>query len=377
MPHAESIRELYEHLEKVAPDLEAMARQAEIDRRPSAELASLMKRARIPMSKVPRDAGGFEITPAEQVDYFARLAYLNPTAGWVAFNQSGAAGVAGAILPEAGLERVFAQDAPLFAAVSAPTGHCRKVEGGYRVTGRWGYASGIDIAEWVAALTLSDEPPGPRFVILERHQVQTQDNWHVAALKGTGSLDIVIEDEFVPDCLTASPFEQKRGGNQYFKLGLRSYVAGENLGFSLGVAQRFVHEITALARTKKRVLDPQTVGERGAFQQELGRTDAILRASRAYMMSELDWAFERAESTGEALSAVDQARVSAALAQTTEALIQAATRLFPYAGAGALHLDHPIQRTYRDLIGSGQHLVASNENLDAWGRALLEAEATA
>ena len=377
MAHAESTRDLYEHLERVAPDLEAMARQAEIDRRPSAELASLMKRARIPMSKVPRDVGGFEITPAEQVDYFARLAYLNPTAGWVAFNQSGAAGVAGAILPEAGLERVFAQDAPLFAAVSAPTGHCRKVEGGYRVTGRWGYASGIDIAEWVAALTLSDEPPGPRFVILERHQVQTQDNWHVAALKGTGSLDIVVEDEFVPDCLTASPFEQKRGGNQYFKLGLRSYVAGENLGFSLGVAQRFVHEITALARTKKRVLDPQTVGERGAFQQELGRTDAILRASRAYMMSELDWALERAESTGEALSAVDQARVSAALAQTTEALIQAATRLFPYAGAGALHLDHPIQRTYRDLIGSGQHLVASNENLDAWGRVLLEAEATA
>ncbi len=377
MAHAESTFELYEHLEKVAPDLEAMARQAEIDRRPSAELASLMKRARIPMSKVPRDAGGFEITPAEQVDYFARLAYLNPTAGWVAFNQSGAAGVAGAILPEAGLERVFAQDAPLFAAVSAPTGHCRKVEGGYRVTGRWGYASGIDIAEWVAALTLSDEPPGPRFVILERHQVQTQDNWHVAALKGTGSLDIVIEDEFVPDCLTASPFEQKRGGNQYFKLGLRSYVAGENLGFSLGVAQRFVHEITALARTKKRVLDPHTVGERGAFQQELGRTDAILRASRAYMMSELDWALERAESTGEALLADEQARVSAALSHATESLIQAATRLFPYAGAGALHLDHPIQRTYRDLIGSGQHLVASNENLDAWGRALLEADATA
>jgi len=377
MPHAESTRELYEHLEKVAPDLDALARQAEIDRRPSAELAALLKRARIPMAKAPLAVGGFEITPAQQVDYFARIAYLNPTAGWIAFNQNGAAGVAGATLPDAGVERVFAQDSPLFAAVSAPTGQCRKVEGGYRVTGRWGYASGVDIAEWVVVVALSDEPPGPRFLILEREQVQIEDNWHVAALKGTGSADISVEDEFVPDCLSASPFEQKRGGNQYFRLGLRSYVAGENLGFSLGVAQRMVHEITALARTKKRVLDPQTVGERGAFQQELGRTDAVLRASRAYMMSELDWALERAESTGEALSAVDQARVSAALAQTTESLIQAATRLFPYAGAGALHLDHPIQRTYRDLIGSGQHLVASNENLDAWGRALLEAESPA
>jgi len=377
MPHAESTRELYEHLEKVAPDLDALARQAEIDRRPSAELAALLKRARIPMAKAPLAVGGFEITPAQQVDYFARIAYLNPTAGWIAFNQNGAAGVAGATLPDAGVERVFAQDSPLFAAVSAPTGQCRKVEGGYRVTGRWGYASGVDIAEWVVVVALSDEPPGPRFLILEREQVQIEDNWHVAALKGTGSAAISVEDEFVPDCLSASPFEQKRGGNQYFRLGLRSYVAGENLGFSLGVAQRMVHEITALARTKKRVLDPQTVGERGAFQQELGRTDAVLRASRAYMMSELDWALERAESTGEALSVTEQARVSVALAQTTEALIQAATRLFPYAGAGALHLDHPIQRCYRDLIGSGQHLVASNENLDAWGRALLEAESPA
>jgi alkylation response protein AidB-like acyl-CoA dehydrogenase len=138
-----------------------------------------------------------------------------------------------------------------------------------------------------------------------------------------------------------------------------------------------VDEITRLARTKKRVLDPHTVGERGAFQQELGRTDATLRASRAYMMSELDRALELAEATGGPLAPREQARVSAALSYATEALVEAAGRLFPYAGAGALHLDHPIQRTYRDLIGSGQHLVATNENLDAWGRALLESEDTA
>jgi hypothetical protein len=47
-------------------------------------------------------------------------------------------------------------------------------------------------------------------------------------------------------------------------------------------------------------------------------------------------------------------------------------RLFPYAGAGALHLSSPIQRTLRDVIGSGQHVIATNETLDAWGKALME-----
>ena len=82
--------------------------------------------------------------------------------------------------------------------------------------------------------------------------------------------------------MTTVPFEQLRGGAQYGKLGYRGYVGGENVGFSLGVAQRMVEEVTQLALTKKRILDPHPVGDRGAFQMELGRTDAVLRAARAF-----------------------------------------------------------------------------------------------
>ncbi len=89
MPASANAHELYEALEKVAPDLEALARDAEIQRKPPEALGPLLKQARLPMAKVPREAGGYEISPAEQVDYFARIAYLNPTAGWVSFNQNG------------------------------------------------------------------------------------------------------------------------------------------------------------------------------------------------------------------------------------------------------------------------------------------------
>jgi len=371
MRDAPDSRELYEALKKTAPELEALSREAELQRRPPEALAALFKEARLPMAKVPRDVGGYELSPAAQVDFFARIAYLNPTAGWLAFNQCGAAGVLGATLPDAGLAAVFAEDSPLLAAVSAPTGRSTACAGGFRVSGRWAYASGVHIAEWIVLVTLCDEPAGPRFVVLPRADVELHDDWHVAALQGTGSVDVSAEDVFVPEELTGNPFEQRRGGAQYVKLGLRGYVGGENVGFSLGVARRMLDEIARLARDKKRVLDPHTVGERGAFQQELGRSDAVLRAARAYAVSEFDRAMEIAERSDAMLDEFETARLGAAIGWATEAIGQAATRLFPYAGAGVLHLDHPVQRCFRDLLGAGQHIIATNETLDQWGHALV------
>ena len=133
MSHPPYSRELHEALEKIAPELEALSRDAEVLRRAPEELAGLLKQARLPMAKVPREVGGYEITPAEQVDFFARISYLNPTAGWLSFNQNGSSGMLAATLPEAGLARLFASDSPLLAAVAAPAGQSRAVDGGYRV----------------------------------------------------------------------------------------------------------------------------------------------------------------------------------------------------------------------------------------------------
>ena len=372
MTQPASSPELYEALNKIAPELEALSREAEIERRPPEALAALLKKARLPMAKVPKAVGGYEIPPSEQVDYFARIAYLNPTAGWLSFNQNGAAGMAAATLPEAGVEQLFATDSPLFAAVSAPTGKSTRVDGGYRVSGRWSYASGVHVAEWVLLMTICSDPLGPVFAVLPRSEVELHDDWHVAALQGTGSVDVIVDDVFVAQEFTGSPFVQVRGGAQYLKIGYRGYVGGENVGFSLGVAQRLVDEIAQMAPTKRRVLAPNPLSERGAFQAELGRTDAALRAARAYAMTELDRAMDVVKQTDAALDETDVARLGAAVGFATESIVQAAMRLFPYAGAGALHLSNPIQRAFRDLVGSGQHIVATNETLEEWGQALLK-----
>ena len=90
------------------------------------------------------------------------------------------------------------------------------------------------------------------------------------------------------------------------------------------------------------------------------------------MERELERVMEVAESCEGQIPDGDRARVEGALAHATETAVQTATRLFPFAGASALHLSNPIQRAFRDLIGSGQHYAASNQQIEVWGKALLD-----
>ena len=148
-------------------------------------------------------------------------------------------------------------------------------------------------------------------------------------------------------------------------------MASENFGFSLGVARRLVDDIAALAKSKRRLMDSSTIGRRGAFQLELARADATVRATRAFMKSELERVIERVEEPGSTLNRAEAMRAEASLSWSTEMLVQMGAKLFPFAGAGALHLESPIQRSLRSLIGSGQHYAATSEKQDARGRQLV------
>jgi len=368
-----TVDEIYAVIDARADAFEAEALPCEQARRPTEALEALMREARIPMAKVPKAVGGCELSPMDQVDFFAKLAYVNPTASWIGFNYAGVAGLLGAVLSDEGVQALWGDGGcPLIAAVSKPGGPAKKVDGGWEISGHWQYASGVTCADYVFLFCFSDQPEGLRGALVPTDQVELVDDWHVAALKGTGSVDVKTEGLFVPDHLTATPFGQLRGGSMYTRLGLRGYIAGENVGFTLGVARRCIDEIAKLCRDKKRVLDPTTIGERGAFQHVLGRADMMLRAAHALAQSELEAAMTIANETQETIPPHAISRVDASVAKATDLAIQACHLVFPFAGAGALHESSPIQRAYRDAIGSGQHIIATNETLDLRGRAILE-----
>jgi len=202
-------------------ELDGTAEEAELLNAAPPALVDVMRELRVPLVKVPSEIGGDELPMASQLRYFEALSYANPTAGWTGFNHAGAAGICGAKLSDAGIEAVFGSDAvPFLGAVSAPSGTFSFVDGGIQLSGHYRYASGAAHAQWFfLAGVESAGDLSVRLAAVSADDVSLSDNWDVMALKGTGSVDVTLNEVFVPDHLLADPFASPLRGGPMYKLG--------------------------------------------------------------------------------------------------------------------------------------------------------------
>ena len=155
--------------------------------------------------KMPHVLGGAEADVVTQLDVLEAVSRIDPASGWCLMIGAASLGSLGAFLPDDSIEEIFVGGRPpKVAGAAAPSATATPVEGGYRVTGRWRFGSGVMHAEWVSAgaRVAADAPPGhPRQLrlIMPRHKVKVHDNWQVMGLRGTGSCDFSVDDLFVSD----------------------------------------------------------------------------------------------------------------------------------------------------------------------------------
>ena len=368
---ARSIEQLVAEISTLHAQFDATAAESEeLGDAPEA-LVDLMRQIRVPMIKAPLEVGGDRLLLADQCRYFTALSYSNPTAAWTGFNHAGAAAAAGSRLSDEGIDLLFGSDpSPFLAAVALPTGTFTRVDGGVLMNGTWNYASGVRHADW-AMLTAIEavEQPTVTLAVIRTADATVHGDWNVMALKGTGSVSITAKDVFVPTALTVDPMEPAKRGGAIYGLNYTIFVAGENLGFTFGVCNRFIDELVVYARGKSRGFDGR-LADRGAFQYELGRSSQQLQAVQAHALATLVTVDDAMEN-GNEFTSRDEAAVAAMTAYCTETAVSAISRLMSFAGAGALFNSSPLQRCFRDAQGSAQHLVASNQSLDRYGAVLL------
>ena len=368
---ARSIEQLVDEISALHSQFDATAAESEeLGDAPQA-LVDLMRQIRVPMIKAPLEVGGDRLLLADQCRYFTALSYSNPTAAWTGFNHAGAAAAAGSRLSDDGIDLLFGSDpSPFLAAVAIPTGTFTRVDGGVLMNGTWNYASGVRHADW-AMLTAIEavEQPSVTLAVIRTADATVHGDWNVMALKGTGSVSITAKDVFVPTALTVDPMEPAKRGGAIYGLNYTIFVAGENLGFTFGVCNRFIDELVVYARGKSRGFDGR-LADRGAFQYELGKSSQQLQAVQAHALATLATVDDAMEN-GKEFTARGEAAVAAMTAYCTETAVSAISRLMSFAGAGALFNSSPLQRCFRDAQGSAQHLVASNQSLDRYGAVLL------
>jgi alkylation response protein AidB-like acyl-CoA dehydrogenase len=365
--------------------------------------------------KTPAELGGTPLPPVEFSDVIEELAYIDTSTAWAAMIGAGCNGLAGGWLPEAGARRIFGPAAggasggpasarpggrplPVIAGQLAPRGTGTPAAGGYLVHGRWGFSSGIVHADWLIGAFKADGVAGPgarsadgasaadggsagtgfgRMIVFAIPKVEAEviDNWHVAGLQGTGSLDFSLDGTFVPAELTYELGSPAVRGGDLFRLGMPAFVSNEVPPLAIGLARRAIDDITELAAHTARFPGGPTVSERAVFHHELGRAEVRVRAARAVHREAMAAAYASAVA-GRAPSEEQQLAVTTASVYAVETCADVVGELFKFGGGRALALTNPMQRHLRNVLAARQHVALSEENYEAAGRYLLESAKT-
>ena len=208
--------------------------------------------------KLPMSLGGAEADPVTQIEVIEALAYIDASAGWCLMIGATAIGQPGAFAGDDAITNIFRDGrVPTAATSTALKGRAVPVDGGYILSGRWPFASGVRHAEWMTAGAGVQAAPNAEPIrltlVFPAEKGHIHDNWHVSGLEGSGSNDISVSDLFVPAAFTWDPsvWESKRGGAIY-RMGRPGFVANEHSGVALGIARRALDEIVARAQYEAR-----------------------------------------------------------------------------------------------------------------------------
>ena len=373
----EKHRLLMQAVEDVRPTLEAAAPEGEETATLPKASADALYESGLLRLKLPHALSGAEADLVTQLDVLEAVSEIEPSAGWCLMIGAASLGGVGAFLEDDAIEEIFAGGTPpRTAGVFAPFGTAVPTDGGYLLSGRWSFASGIRHSQWISAgaRVATDQPGYPAQIraTVRTSDVKIHDNWHVMGLRGTGSCDFSVENLFVPTSFAydVSLIEPLRGGGLY-RLGRPAFVTNEHSAFALGVARRALDAITEVGQSKTRgYVSVNPLSKRAVFQRMLSECDLKLRAARALNVEILERAWQVA-CYGQTPEPALQAEMRSLATYSTDVALDVATQAFRFAGGAALFDSSILQRCLRDLNAGAQHQMVSDAAYENHGQFIL------
>jgi len=322
---------------------------------------------------VPEAYGGPEVDPVTMVEAIEAVAHSDGAAGWCTMIASTTSSMA-SLLPEEAAREIYGDRTSITGGVFAPNGKgvATTVGGvdGFSVSGRWAWGSGTQHCRWVLGGALCDDGTF-RLCWFPQSEVTFHDTWYTTGMRGSGSLDYSVTDVFVPAARTIQPAVTRpvvRTPLSQFP-NFTLLAAGVS-AVGLGVARRALDELVDLAQGKKPQYSSKTLAQSGFTQIELARAEGKLRAARAFLVDELQSAWDSAvnghDVTVEARTGI---RLAATHAATAGA--EVADVAFTLAGGTAVYDTSLLGRCLRDSHVVTQHIQTAPKLNETIGKLLL------
>ncbi len=372
----DAVSRLKERIAALAPLVAAQREAMDRERRLTRPVFQAIAEAGLLRLWAPRAFGGWELSPPDFMAVVEAAAALDGSVGWVVGNGGGMSRAAG-YLPEAVARPWFARADAFVVATNGAIGEAVPVDGGYRVSGRWPFASGIHHASLVAPVCQVADGSGQGSVLLcyvPAEHAEIIDNWRVSGLRATGSCDYTLTNVFVPiehtHDLRQPPATQP--GLLYRWPAISAFsttVAVVPLGIARAALDTFERELALRARGGTAV----ALRDRELIQSEIGRAEVLHAAARALLLSAMNELTAALDEAGERLV---RARVMyrSACTHAAESAIRVAEMVSAAAGAVSIWEEHPLERQFRDIHAAAKHIAMSPNNYVLSGRICLGLE---
>jgi len=339
--------------EALAELIRSEAREAERLGRLTDATASAMMDAGLFSMLLPARLGGLDESRPGFFRAVEAIARADGSAGWCAsvcnaVNHSAYSG-----LPEAGRQELFGHGPVACWASLLPNATSTQAPGGYRVSTRGAFGSGSSVSRWVLVAAPIE---GHRFRAhyVPKHEALIDEAaWDVMGLRGTASIDYVVEDAFVPAHRAFEyPYSPPPDADGSSAVELIQLNALGLAAFASGVAQRAISELIACAKTVKRTAGQGVLADDNVVQFGIGELEGRMRAARSHVLA----LAERMEDCARRGRAFDAGLEAMQANQTlARACREAVIFAFDYAPTSAVYAKHPLQRCLRDIFTGLKH----------------------
>ncbi len=375
---------IIEETRVLADVLRARAEETERARRLAPDLIEALSEAGVWRMFIPKELGGSELDPITGVGVIEALAAGDGAAGWCAMIGAGNT-ILVAYLTEDAARAVMADgpDRPT-GGVFMPLGVAHEVNGGYRVSGRWPFASGCEHCDWLCGSSIITDHGGPRrlrngvpdapIMFFPATEVRVIDTWDACGLRGTGSHDIEVDDIFVPSGFVARFVGPRWPAGLLYRLPFKAVGGPLFAAVPIGIARGALDELIALAEGKTRWQTNGSLANSPAFQAQVARAEGELRSARSFLYETTEQTWSEALVTGE-VSARQGALMRLATVHATHAAANVVDAAYHAAGVASVYATSPLQRCFRDVHMVTQHVMANPAVLEPIGQVLLGQDA--
>jgi len=362
-----------------APEIRRRALEIETARRMPDDLARRMAAAGLFRILVPRLYGGAQVHPRAFFETLEATARADASVGWCLMIGTTTSLLAASIDPS-WAKTIYGDDPDVITCgVTAPVGRAIETDGGLEVSGQWPFGSGSQVSAWICGgcfiyrdgqPVIGEHGPQALLAFFPAGEVTIHDTWHTSGLCGTGSHHFEVDRAFVPEGRWAPLGGRPRIDEPLYRFPTLGLLALGVSAVSLGIAHHAIESFVELAGSKTPTGSRRTLSARAGVQKDVAMAEARVRSARAYSLEAIEQAWEQANTVGK-LSIESKANLRLAATNNAWSAVDAVERLYHAAGGTSVYRESDLQRCFRDVHVTTQHIMVAQPTYEVVGKIAL------